>query len=122
MPHLQITRDSVAAGDDLDAPHRKRITVAAGASLSEVLAEVRRLGYLARISGGKATWVVEASAPLAVVAQQWEAPEILPAGAALTGLPSELHFRYLEQEDPVKVVASFRVQGEHNNSLQARRP
>lgn len=55
MPYLHITRDSVAAGDDVDAPHRRRITVAASTSLSEVLAEVRRLGYLARISGGKAT-------------------------------------------------------------------
>lgn len=70
MPYLHITRDSVAAGDDVDAPHRKRITVAASTSLSEVLAEVR----------------------------------------------------YLEQEDPIKVVLRFLVQGEHNNSLQTRRP
>ncbi|MBA4032628.1 MAG: hypothetical protein C0478_17310 [Planctomyces sp.] len=118
MPQLHLTRDSVAAGDDIQAPHRKRITVVAGTSLSEVLAEVRRLGYLAMISGDKATWVVEASVPLAVVAQQWEAPVILPAGAALSELPSELHFRYLAQEDPSQVVASLCVQDEHNSSPQ----
>jgi hypothetical protein len=119
MSHIHLTRDSVAAGDDIGAPHRKRISVAASAALAEVIAKVGSLGYLAEIAGGKATWVVEASVPLAVMAQQWSEPVILPAGLALTDIPTELHFRYLAQEDPAQVVAELRVQSEHNNSLQA---
>ena len=57
------------------------------------------------ISGGQATWVLDASEPVAVFAQQWSEPRLVK--------PSELqlpqtqclavHFRYLVQADPVSV-------------------
>jgi len=107
MPFVQLTRESVAAGDDAHAPHAMRVTVPAGATPHEVLEEINRLRYLPRVAGGKATWVAGDPAPLAVLAQQWPEAIILPAGAASAGLPLALHFRYLGQDDPAKVVAAL---------------
>jgi len=64
-----LTRDSVAAGDDVDAPHDMTITVPDGSSIEAIVATVAKSGYLASIRGGKATWVATSKIPLAVVAQ-----------------------------------------------------
>ncbi|WP_394821784.1 hypothetical protein [Pendulispora albinea] len=103
---IEITRDSVAMGDDADAPHREVLEVSDGATLADAVAEVLRRPYLARIRGGKATWlIVRAPAVLAVVAEQWSAPRWLDDPQAPA--PSSLHFRYLAQRDPDQVYASF---------------
>jgi hypothetical protein len=74
---LNVERESVCAGDDIDAPHTRRFAVAAGASLAEAISEIVVAGYLAPIAGGKATWIVETGKPVAVVAQQWKSPKFL---------------------------------------------
>lgn len=74
---LVVWRDSVAAGDDIDAPHEIKIPVEEGASVADVVAKVISTRYLPRISGGRATWIVEASSqPIAVLAQQCKPPAI----------------------------------------------
>lgn len=117
-----LTRASVSMGDDTDAPHERRHTFPAGATIGEAITSVLACGYLPLISGGLATWVLTTGAgePLAVVAQQWAAPRLLPAGrgdlASLASAPHgdapaddvlTWHFRYRAQEDPGAVHAGL---------------
>ena len=77
--NLQITiwRDSVAAGDDADAPHELLLEVTPQTTLQEITDYVLGKSYLASISGGRATWTLQSERPLAVIAQQWEQPHFL---------------------------------------------
>ena len=103
---ILITRDSVAAGDDIEAPHERTLSFPDGMSLEEIIGKVSSSGYLASITGGKATWSVVSRAPLAVVAQQWSKPRLLvwrpqsiSALRSKHGIP-HLHFNYHAQQDP----------------------
>ncbi|MGI5447224.1 hypothetical protein ACQEVM_15865 [Streptomyces sp. CA-243310] len=112
-----LTRASVSMGDDTDAPHERRHTFPAAATIGEAITSVLAGGYLPHISGGLATWILTTAAgePLAVVAQQWAAPRLLPAGrgnlVSLTSAPHDdalaWHFRYRAQEDPEAVHAGL---------------
>ncbi|MEU5002258.1 hypothetical protein [Streptomyces sp. NPDC021622] len=119
---IYLTRASVAAGDDHDAPHEDTRDLPAGMPLQEVVATVAKSGYLASIAEqittstgtaivkADATWVLtSAGSAIAVVAQQWNEPLLL------THWDSELasladgdgvvhwHFDYLCQQDPFAV-------------------
>ena len=74
---LVIWRDSVAAGDDADAPHEWMLPVESEESVSDVVDRIAGARYLASISGGLATWIIQGDRPLAVVAQQWAEPRFL---------------------------------------------
>lgn len=106
---LVLTRDSVCAGDDGDAPHERLWPVAPGARWAEVLQAIAQSGYLASIMGGQATWVASHGAPLAVLAQQWPAPRMLPGQEeARVASAARLHFSYRLQLDPDAVYAALR--------------
>jgi hypothetical protein len=112
--NLYVTRESVAAGDDADAPHARTFALAEAASLETALAAVISAGYLPSIRGGLATWSVTSNIPLAVIAQQWPAPRML----FLTTRELEvldrssgtlrLHFNYHAQIDPEIVLNVLR--------------
>lgn len=110
-----IWRDSVAMGDDADAPHEWAAPVAADASIGAVVAAMLRASYLASIAGGHATWIVEGVEPLAVVAQQWSVPRWLvppELPAATLARPDQrpgLQIRYWCQVDPNRVFACLRT-------------
>jgi len=57
-PKIEIilTRDSVCAGDDCDAPHEKKITIPSFTS-SEALAKEASKGYLPSVAGVGHSWV-----------------------------------------------------------------
>ena len=74
---LVIWRDSVAAGDDADAPHEWLLPTESDASVADVVTRIASAGYLASISGGEATWIIQGDRPLAVVAQQWTEPRFI---------------------------------------------
>lgn len=103
---INITRDSVCAGDDSDAPHEWALEVDPFSTLGELFEAIARRTprYLAGIQGGMATWVAEAGEPLAMVCEQHSGarffldPEIL-VSSAFAGR-SGLHFYYLAQVDP----------------------
>ncbi|MCG6497754.1 hypothetical protein [Kitasatospora sp. A2-31] len=105
---VELTRDSVAMGDDVWAPHAAVREVPDDASVQDVLDAVRGTGYLASIAGGRATWIAETAdgTALAVVAQQWPAARPLAAGQGpIAGLADaggvvRLHFAYRMQADP----------------------
>lgn len=110
-----IWRDSVAMGDDVDAPHEWVMPAAADASVGAVVGAMLRAPYLASIAGGRATWIVEGAEPVAVVAQQWAAPRWLVAPEqpvrALRrpdGRP-DLRVRYWCQADPERAYECLRT-------------
>jgi hypothetical protein len=74
---LTIWRDSVAAGDDADAPHEWILSVDSDAPVAEVVERIVRERYLASIRTGQATWIIQGDRPLAVVAQQWTEPRFV---------------------------------------------
>lgn len=101
-----LTRDSVAAGDDVDAPHEEAFSLPDGSPVAEVVARIAASGYLPRIGGGAATWSLVSRRPVAVLAQQW------PEARMLRSFPFELdelnfgeatlriHANYHAQQDP----------------------
>lgn len=108
---LVVWRDSVAAGDDIDAPHEIKIPVEESASVADVVAKVISTRYLPRISGGRATWIVEASSqPIAVLTQQWSEPRYIVHAthpmATLVGNSGccHMYFKYWCQADPDAVL------------------
>ncbi|MEZ0066560.1 hypothetical protein ABIA32_002572 [Streptacidiphilus sp. MAP12-20] len=112
---VHLTRDSVAMGDDVDAPHEDARDLPAEMSVREAVDSVVKGGYLARIAGGKASWILtSAGAAIAVVAQQWKEPRLLtPVASTLASLPTDdgvvrWHFVYLAQRDPVAVFEGLR--------------
>lgn len=106
---IVIWRDSVAAGDDVDAPHELKLTPRVNESLDSLVTRIIQSKYLASIVGGKATWILKSGErALAVVAQQWPAPSFLvPAEVAarsyLSGGECDLEFIYWCQVDPGRV-------------------
>ena len=74
---ITIWRDSVAAGDDVFAPHELKIEIEENETIETTLGEILTRHYLASIQGGKATWIVVRKTALVVIAQQWEKPQYL---------------------------------------------
>jgi hypothetical protein len=103
---LLVTRSSVAAGDDVDAPHRIELDGPDGEDVEAAIAAVVASGYLPHVSGGRATWSVSSGRVLAVVAQEWPAPRMLwGVDRSLCGLDVvrgtlRMHFSYHAQLDP----------------------
>ena len=101
---ILVTRDSVCAGDDSDAPHSLELEIAPDATLRDVLGLLERPRYLAGIQGGMATWVAVSGAPLAIVCEQHSEPWCLFDADTLASelfREATLHFFYLAQIDPV---------------------
>jgi len=109
---VYVSRSSVAAGDDVNAPNADSLSVPDGTSLEEIIKVIAQSGYLPRISGGQASWSVASNIPLAVVAQQWSVPRMLPSLARLDDLDNKhgilrLYFNYHSQIDPEIVYKVF---------------
>jgi len=104
--NVYLSRESVCAGDDVEAPHSETISFPDGTAVLDVLTQIARSGYLASIAGGEATWSAASNIPLAVIAQQWSQPKPLPAlmysSPALDVKDNTLriHFNYHAQENP----------------------
>jgi hypothetical protein len=112
---IVIWRDSVAMGDDVDAPHEWIAPVPGDAAIGAVVEAMQRARYLASIAGGRATWIVEGARPLAVVAQEWAAPrwlvtpELPVAELRRPGGRPDLEVRYWCQVDPDWVYECLRT-------------
>lgn len=116
LVRLHLTRDSVAAGDDCDAPHDRREAVARDlhtpADLQSVLAEVAG-GYLPGVAG-PACWAAYSRLPLAILSSAWPAPKSvwLTDGdwdrLDLRGDVLHVHIVYLGTVDPDVAVEVVR--------------
>ena len=105
---VYLSRASVCAGDDVDAPHGKILAFPDGTSVLEILTQVAHSGYLASVAGGRATWSAASNIPLAIIAQQCPEPKPLWALARSEPMPLLdmrgdtlcIHFNYHAQQDP----------------------
>lgn len=101
---VYVSRASVSAGDDCDAPHGQSFDVGNDASIENMISVIISSGYLPTIAGGRATWSVSSLVPLAVVSQGNVEPLML-ATAHLVNLKQldmrdcglHLHFSYHTQ-------------------------
>ena len=113
-----LTRDSVAAGDDGDAPHYLTIEIDTDDRIETILKTILNLRYLPQIRGYKATWSVASNEPLAIIAQEWSAPMLI----CMSEYPYQdtrafynikrLHFNYHAQDDPetaFKILRRFKI-------------
>jgi hypothetical protein len=109
-----FTRDSVSAGDDVDAPHAREIELSDDVTVEQLVREVVSAADLPRIAGGRATWCVSSAVPLAVAAQQWEEPRpvnFTPPNLSeldLSGRTVRAHISYFAQQDPDTVLEVLR--------------
>ncbi|MEM9337693.1 MAG: hypothetical protein AAGA66_03135 [Bacteroidota bacterium] len=102
---ITLTRASVAAGDDMDAPHFRKIDIASDWKIERILLEVLNANYLPSIAG-KATWSVAINEPIAVINQGHDRSIKL---ITLPGYPHQgtggfvdiktIHFNYHAQQD-----------------------
>ena len=112
---VYVTRNSVAAGDDVDAPHAREFTFPDDSSTSDILNKIVKSGFLARIAGGHAAWVVISHIPIAVVAQQWTGARMLRLLAKaqgqtdLTNGEMRLYFEYHDQADPEAIYSRLQL-------------
>ena len=101
---LTITRCSVCASDDCDAPHILQIEVSGKTPLKLVVDHVISSGYLPRIDEGRASWVIKTAKPIGVIAQQWPTARYwVDANASVQDFfhfTRTLHFSYEVQKDP----------------------
>ena len=103
---ITADRDSVCAGDDCES-HDHAFSVPPQATVAALIELATAACPLASISGGEATWIVQAGGydgtPIAVIAQQWPAPRLLTDDTAehlFATLEPRLHFRYWCQASP----------------------
>lgn len=108
---LYITRDSVAAGDDFDAPHIRNASVQDDADISQIVSACLAASPLPSISAGDATWALSSGVPLAVIAQQWSTPKLVsqfppePEHLDFSDGTMRLHFTYFMQQPPDDVYS-----------------
>ncbi|RED16996.1 hypothetical protein [Parasphingopyxis lamellibrachiae] len=105
---LHLTRDSVAAGDDFDAPHSRTIKVErrieTPGALQECLDDIAAV-YLPNVAG-PACWAAYSHMPLAILSDAWSKskPFWLPDGnfqhLDIRDGAIHLNFVYLALEDP----------------------
>lgn len=109
VSRLQLTRDSVCAGDDCDAPHRRTMTFDPPVQLLAAIGSAVGSKYLASIAGGKASWVALLdSEAIAVVAQQWDEPKFLPnVDYGIPRADVNVHFCYHAQRNPKDVYSIY---------------
>jgi hypothetical protein len=113
--NILITRDSVSAGDDGNAPHSRLLSIGDDCSVHQVLESIREAG-LPIIGGGNATWVAWSGKPLGVLAQQWRQskPTWKMSYGTISSRAQEfdwsdgalrVHLNYLTQMDPDMVFS-----------------
>jgi hypothetical protein len=107
---ITVTRDSVAAGDDVLAPHEQSLSISNDWDFDELVQSAFEISALPRVIGGRATWALSANIPLAVAAQQWSKPKLiwgLPTRRDMLNHYGEvirMHWTYFDQLDPDVVL------------------
>jgi hypothetical protein len=116
---LKIDRDSACMGDDAESHERIRVCCSTD-TLEKVIRDVLNSNFLAKIVGGKATWIIQNGSPknivpLGVIAQQWVVPRFLvDANRPITDFIDDpdsggLFFKYWVQQDPDEVFECLQL-------------
>lgn len=112
---IYATRSSVAAGDDVFAPHAQTFAMPDGSPIEDVLAHIQKEGYLAELASGNACWSVASNVPIAVLAQKWTEAQIIfhfPNELEIVDGVLRLQFNYHGQIEPEvvqKILSDFRT-------------
>jgi hypothetical protein len=106
---IRLSRDSVAAGDDLES-HDQELEVDGRRPLARFVYDLVRDHYLPSIQGGNATWIVRTSRQgtvLGVVSTRYHDPQPLHfidgRHRDLSEVGGTLYFEYAAQRDPQEV-------------------
>lgn len=103
---LPITRDSVAAGDDVYAPHTQTVATSTPVDCHSLCESITAMDYLPQISGDTATRVLWMDgAPIGVISQNGE-PEAFADAVVLTQI-SKAHCAYWAQRDPKAIHTTY---------------
>lgn len=104
---VEIKRDSVCAGDDIDGEHKKILKLYPDESVEILIDNILKINYLPTIAGGKATWVVRSNnINIAVLAEQWnKAKYFISSKLPLSGFEIndnllKINIEYYTQLDP----------------------
>jgi hypothetical protein len=115
LKKIIVTRDSVAAGDDANAPHLLTILVKETDSIKNIIELLAHSEYIPKIYGGESTWSVASHQPLAVIAQQWVSARLIFLKDQDTFGNFNLdriHFNYHSQDAPemvLRVLSRYRT-------------
>ena len=91
MVKIELTRDSVAAGDDCDAPHERTVVIEPAENNNELVEQLIR-GYLPSVNGVGHSWTVILNGdPIATV--RVTGIEALTSNVRLVEVNS-VHFHY----------------------------
>ena len=97
---ITITRDSVCAADDINAPHKKNVSSYSFLDPGVLAQQLTSRYPLPQIAGGKATWLCRLNGEaIAVVAQQWASPRSLKKRIQFLK-ENQVHFEYCAQKEP----------------------
>ncbi|MBZ6067968.1 hypothetical protein ACKC5O_10970 [Aeromonas schubertii] len=58
---INVERDSVCMGDDIDAPHSYSFTLNSKATLQDIFIKLAKDNYLANVAGNNHSWVAKIS-------------------------------------------------------------
>ncbi len=108
---VHLDRDSVAAGDDVEAHHEVR-ELDGRRPLERVVAELVRDRYLPRIQGGRACWILrrgrrgDALGVLRIRYGEFDGLRLLrDDNPPLADIGDSLFFEYATKQDPDEVFA-----------------
>jgi hypothetical protein len=66
---VSLSRDSVAAGDERDAPHSRRLAYPDGVAVGNIIRDIVASDYLPDLPDDVASWSASSGVPLAVMAR-----------------------------------------------------
>jgi len=100
MLTIRVTRDSVCAGDDVEAPNEKFVEVNSFTEPEAFMHAVTNAYGMPTIEGGKAAWVVLLNGNrIGVIAQEWNAPKVSVRELQFQE-SNHVFLRYHAQSDP----------------------
>lgn len=97
---IRVTRDSVCAADDVEAPNEKYVEIHSFTEPDAFIQAVTTAYGMPIIQGGRAAWVVLLNGDkIGVVAQEWNAPRATVRELQFRE-SNEVFLRYHAQTDP----------------------
>jgi hypothetical protein len=111
---VTCTRDSVAMGDDADAPHENFIELRDGPTVADLVDWLRSCGAPASVVGGS-TWAVRVSGRVVALLSEGTATsparQVEPVGDQTTPVTSaeHVHLEYLLADELDRMTAFARV-------------
>ena len=113
-----LSRESVAAGDDVYAPHQLAVSFPHVRSVEDLVKAIVGADYIPRM-GKIVSWCISSGEPLALVSSTWPEPQPISMWPPLEALDIRdgivyCHISYMSARDPevvLSVLRELRVRG-----------